>query len=300
MDFWNINLPAQVKAGRFYFMNRRSFLQLGAFLSAIILPFSSKAFKNKKSSIRLLRHATLVLELGGVKFLVDPMLSSKDAMDPVKNAGNELRIPLVDLPISLEAINKIINDVDAVIVTHTHRDHWDAVAQKNIPKDKLLFVQPSDEEVIRKQGFEKVNVVNVSTEFKGLQITRTGGQHGTGEIGLRMGTVSGFIISNEKTKVYVAGDTIWCSEVEQAIQKHQPDVIIVNAGEARFLQGDPITMGVSDIVSVSKAAPKAKIIAVHMDTINHCLLTRSKLKKALDDISVKGIVAPQDGKLIEV
>ncbi|HEV8513451.1 MAG TPA: MBL fold metallo-hydrolase [Cyclobacteriaceae bacterium] len=281
-------------------MNRRSFIQLGAFFSAIILSFSSKAFKNKKPAIRLLRHATLVLELGGVKFLVDPMLSPKDAMDPVKNARNDLRIPLVDLPISSEEMDKIISDVDAVIVTHTHRDHWDAVAQKNIAKDKLLFIQPSDEEIIRKKGFEKVNVVNVSTEFKGLQITRTGGQHGTGEIGLKMGTVSGFIISNGKTKVYVAGDTIWCSEVEQAIQKHQPDIIIVNAGEARFLQGDPITMGVSDIANVSKAAPKAKIIAVHMDTINHCLLTRVKLKKTLDETGVKGIVIPQDGELIEV
>lgn len=281
-------------------MNRRSFIRLGVFLSGIILPFSSKAFKSKKSSIRLLRHATSVLEIGGVKFLIDPMLSPKDAMDPVKNAGNDLRIPLVDLPMSPEAMNKIISDVDAVIVTHTHRDHWDAVAQKQIPKDKLLFIQPSDEEIIRKQGFEKVSGVNVSTEFKGLQITRTGGQHGTGEIGLRMGTVSGFIITDGKTKIYVAGDTIWCSEVEQAIRDHQPDVIIINAGEARFLQGDPITMGVSDIVNVSKEAPKAKIIAVHMGTVNHCLLTRSKLKKALDETGVKGIAIPQDGELIEV
>jgi len=227
------------------------------------------------------------------------MLSTKNAMDPVKNAGNEIRIPMVDMPVSSEALSKIINDVNAVIVTHTHRDHWDVVAQKDIPKDKLLFVQPSDEESIRKQGFEKVNAVNVSTNFKGLQITRTGGQHGTGEIGQRMGTVSGFIISNGGTKIYVAGDTIWCTEVEQTIQTHQPDIIIVNAGEARFLQGDPITMGVSDITKVYEAAQKAKIIAVHMDTINHCGLTRLKLKSSLDETGVKGIIIPQDGELVE-
>lgn len=280
-------------------MNRRSFIQWGT--AAIgLLPLSSLASKNTNVTIRLLRHATLVVEINGVKFLIDPMLSAKDAMDPVKNAGNDLRIPLVDLPISSEAMSKIINDVDAVIITHTHRDHWDVVAQKDIPEDKLLLIQPLDEESIRKQGFKKIISVSKSIEFKGLQITRTGGQHGSGEIGLRMGTVSGFIISNGKTKIYVAGDTIWCPEVEHAIQKHQPGIIIVNAGEARFLQGDPITMGVSDIAKVSKAAPNAKIIAVHMDTINHCLLTRFELKKALNETGLlEKFLIPGDGELIE-
>lgn len=282
-------------------MNRRSFIQLGTFLSGIVLPLSSHAFKNKKSSIRLLRHATSVITLDGVKFLLDPMLSPKEAMDPVKNAGNDRRIPLVDLPVSSEEMGKIIYDVDAVIITHTHRDHWDAAAQKDIPKNKVLILQPPDEETIRKQGFEKVNAVKDSTEFKGLLITRTGGQHGAGEIGLRMGAVSGFMISNGKTKIYVAGDTIWCSEVEQAIHKHQPDVIIVNAGEAKFSQGGAITMGVNDMVNVYNAAPRAKIIAVHMDTINHCQLTRSRLKDALDNAGMrKKFLIPGDGETIEL
>ena len=80
-------------------MNRRSFIQWGT--AAIgLLPLSALASKKKNVTIRLLRHATLVIEIDGVKFLIDPMLSAKDAMDPVKNAGNDLRIPLVDIPVS--------------------------------------------------------------------------------------------------------------------------------------------------------------------------------------------------------
>lgn len=281
-------------------MNRRTFLRLGTLLSGMLGPLHAWAFKNNNPTVRLLRHATVVIELDGIKFLVDPMLSAKDAMDPVKNAGNEIRIPMVDLPLSSEAMEEIINNVDAVIITHTHRDHWDALAQKNIPKDKLLLVQPADEETLHKQGFEKVNAVNISTEFKGLQITRTRGQHGSGEIGLRMGTVSGFMISHGKTKIYIAGDTIWCEEVKQALQIHKPDVVIVNAGEAKFLQGGQITMGIDDITNVFHAAPKAKIIVVHMDTINHCLLTRSKLKTALESTGMlKKFLIPNDGEVIE-
>ena len=282
-------------------MNRRTFLGLGTLVYGILLPLGSWASKHKKSTVRLLRHATVVIELDGIKFLVDPMLSPRDAMDPVKNAGNEIRIPMVELPVSSAAMDKIISDADAVIVTHTHRDHWDAAAQKNIPKDKLLLVQPTDEETITKQGFAKTTAVSTAIDFKGLKITKAGGQHGTGEIGLRMGTVSGFVIAGRKNKIYIAGDTIWCGEVEEALQTHQPDIIIVNAGEAKFLQGGPITMGVSDLLKVRGAVPKAKIIVVHMDTINHCLLTRSKLKAELDKMGLsKSFLIPADGETIGV
>jgi len=57
-------------------------------------------------------------------------------------------------------------------------------------------------------------------------------------------------------------------------------VIVVNAGGARFLEGDPITMMPQDVIHVCKAAPHAQVIAVHMEAINHCLLTRGELAKA--------------------
>jgi hypothetical protein len=46
--------------------------------------------------IQLIRHATLVVTLGDLKLLVDPMLSAAGAMDPVANAANQRRIPLMD------------------------------------------------------------------------------------------------------------------------------------------------------------------------------------------------------------
>ncbi|MVM35869.1 hypothetical protein GO755_37990 [Spirosoma sp. HMF4905] len=47
-------------------------------------------------SIQLLRHATLVIQLGPNKLLIDPMLSAKGALKPVKNARTSDRIPMVD------------------------------------------------------------------------------------------------------------------------------------------------------------------------------------------------------------
>ena len=44
--------------------------------------------------------------------------------------NSHLRNPLVELPMKAEDTFK---DVDAIILTHTHEDHWDEVAQKILP-----------------------------------------------------------------------------------------------------------------------------------------------------------------------
>lgn len=79
-----------------------------------------------------------------------------------------------------------------------------------------------------------------------------------------MGIVSGFIIENNNYCVYVISNSIWYDEVEKTIEKYNPNVIIINAGAANLGTG-PITMNESDIYKVIQKAPKAKIVAVHMD-----------------------------------
>ena len=171
-----------------------------------MLAASPKLFaKNKSMKIHFLRHATFLLEIGNVKLLVDPMLSAKEAMDPVGNAANTLRIPMVDLPLDEAALKKMLTPLDGVIVTHTHRDHWDVRAQELIDKHTPLIIQPADEVAIRQQGFTSVYPVNSLLDFQGIKIYRTGGQHGTGEIGLKMGHVSGFVLEHDGKRLYVAG-----------------------------------------------------------------------------------------------
>ncbi len=50
--------------------------------------------------IHFLRHATFVITVNDLNILVDPLFSPARAMGPIANAGNQLRIPLVDLPLS--------------------------------------------------------------------------------------------------------------------------------------------------------------------------------------------------------
>ncbi|MEZ4944113.1 MAG: MBL fold metallo-hydrolase [Cyclobacteriaceae bacterium] len=253
------------------------------------------------NEVRLLRHATLVIQIGGKKILIDPMLSGKGAMDPVGNCGNDIRIPMVNLPLPESEIEELLEAVDAVIVTHLHRDHWDAVAQKQIDKGKTIICQPNDESKLNEQGFYATLSVDDRVEWHDLTISRTNGRHGTGEIGQLMGEVSGFVLDDGQQKIYVAGDTIWCEEVKAALQKYQPDYTVLNAGGAQFLKGDPITMTPDDIIKVHDELPETNIIAVHMDTVNHCFVKRTDIQQALAKSGiVNKVLIPSDGERMKL
>ncbi|MEO8771929.1 MAG: MBL fold metallo-hydrolase [Ferruginibacter sp.] len=282
-------------------MNRKFFIQSLFLLGATPKSLFAKNTIMEQNNIRLLRHATLLINIGKIKMMVDPMLSAKDEMDPVQNCGNDIRIPMVDLPVDKTALNKMLDEVDAVVITHTHRDHWDLAAQNLINKNKLIFCQPSDAEKIRSQGFLNVKPIDTNIRLGEITISRTHGQHGTGEIGKKMGEVSDFVFSTGKKNIYVAGDTIWCRDVEDALNKYKPNVIVVNAGAAKFLSGDPITMTPQDIIKVYEKSPKAKLIAVHMDAVNHCFVKRTDLQKAIFETKLLGkLLIPLDGEVIEL
>lgn len=228
--------------------------------------------------ITLVRHATLLVKISGKTLLVDPMLGSAESMPPIQNSPNDRRNPLVQLP------HLDLSPVDAVLVTHTHADHFDPAAAETLEKGLPILCQLEDEEKFRSFGFVDVRVVEDSERWGGIALHRTGGRHGTGGIGARMAPVSGFVLKAPGEPVlYVAGDTIWCSEVEEALNDYQPNVIVVNAGAAQFVTGDPITMSAGDVTRVIQHAPDATIVAVHMEAINHCLLARDDLREQLDE-----------------
>jgi L-ascorbate metabolism protein UlaG (beta-lactamase superfamily) len=249
--------------------------------------------------LRLIRHATLVVEYGGHKLLVDPMLSDAGTQPPIESSPNPRPNPLVALPISAD---EVLQGVEAVLVTHTHRDHWDAAAAEKIPKSLPILGQPEDQEKVRAQGFTNIHPIKQTQNWNGISITRTGGQHGTGEIGKKMAPVSGFVLETQgEPSFYIAGDTVWCLEVAEAIRAFQPRVTVVNTGAAQFLQGDPITMTAECVITVCRSAPNAQVVAVHMEAINHCLLTRADLAFQLEAARVNQQVSiPNDGDWVEL
>jgi L-ascorbate metabolism protein UlaG (beta-lactamase superfamily) len=244
--------------------------------------------------LRLIRHATLLVGLAGRRLLVDPQLDRAGARPPIENTPHQRRNPLCELP---EPAEVLVRGLDGVLVSHLHADHLDDTAVDLLPKELPVVCQPPDEGTLRDRGFTDVQPVDTALELDGVRVARTDGRHGTGELAERLAPVSGFVLSAPGEPVlYVAGDTVWCDEVRAALDEHRPDAVVVNAGGARFRRGDPITMTDDDVVAVARHAPDARIVAVHMEAINHCLLTRADLHQRLQEEGlVERVTVPEDG-----
>ncbi len=249
--------------------------------------------------LRLLRHATLLVEIAGVRVIIDPMLGAAGSQPPVPETPNPRPNPLVALPVSVEAA---VAGVQAALITHLHSDHIDSDALQALPADLPTVCQANDVAMLARQGRSDLRPITQTLALGPITFTRTGGRHGHGAIADELGPVSGYILKADgEPTLYVAGDTVWCADVEAAIEDHKPDVIVVNAGAARFIAGDPITMDVPDVVAVCRTAPDALVVAVHMEAINHCLLTRDDLRTALATEGLADRVAiPADGETLSL
>ena len=236
------------------------------------------------ADVTLVRNATVLATVGEATFLVDPLFAERGALPPIDDTPNDRRNPLVPMP-------DVDRSHDAVIVTHRHPDHFDEAARAALDSDVPLFCQPAEADAFVEEGFTDVRPVEETASFEGVTLHRTPGRHGHGELAELMGPVSGFVLEGDET-LYLAGDTVWYDAVAETLDRFEPDAVVLNGGAARFNQGEPITMGVDDVAAVREATDAA-VAAVHMEAINHCLLSREELRSATD-----GVLVPEDGESI--
>jgi L-ascorbate metabolism protein UlaG (beta-lactamase superfamily) len=236
--------------------------------------------------LTLVRNATLLLEVEGRRLLVDPALDDAGARPPVENTEPLLRNPLLPLPVPAE---RLVERLDAVLVTHLHRDHLDSTGERLLPRNVPVFCQAADAERLRELGLD-ARPIEDELDWEGVRVARAGGRHSLDpSVEPALGPVSSFVLGD----LYIGSDSVWCEEMVEGLRRWRPRVAVVNAGAARFIGSGPISMTAADVAEVAVRVPIT--VAVHLEAMNHCPLTRAELRAA-----VPVALVPEDGELLEL
>ena len=245
---------------------------------------------------RLLRNASAKLTYGGERFLLDPSFTPK-GHGP--SYAKKVHSPLVDLPCSVQ---EAVNDVDAVVLSHIHSDHFDCFSAENLEKTTPVLCQPEDQGHALLKAFTDVRPEVYGT-FNCVRFERVAARHGCScEVLADMGPSSGIVLmaAGEPT-LYWAGDTVLYDGVWDTICRFSPEVIVVHAGGALWNE-ELIIMDAQQVVELCRAVPESKVIAVHLEATDHGTVTRTALRRAAKDacISPAQLLIPADDEVVEI
>jgi L-ascorbate metabolism protein UlaG (beta-lactamase superfamily) len=142
--------------------------------------------------LRWLGHATVLVELDGVRLLTDPLLRAW--VLHLRRAA----------PLDLEGLD----DLDAVLVSHVHYDHLDLPSLQRIGLQVRVILPKGAGRLVRSRGFKSVEelVVGETAAVGSLVIRAVPAEHGSLRL---LGTKSdalGYVIEGSR-RVFFPGDT---------------------------------------------------------------------------------------------
>ncbi len=260
--------------------------------------------------IHHLRSATFIIESDDKFILIDPMLGAKGSLPPFSVIrAKAKKNPTVELP---ENANELLSMVTNSLITHSqtfgikalqHGDHLDIAGEDFLISRNIPVTTPNKDKVyLKKYGLNVEFGVDdwQSIDYLGGKLTAIPAQHGHGWIHKVMANGVGFFLElpNEPS-IYISGDTVLTDNVKRALDKLNPDITVVAAGQAQMDVGQPLLMSKNEVMEFIRLSPN-KVIANHMEALNHCLIDRNTLQKSIEHHNLANKVAiPADGETLE-
>jgi L-ascorbate metabolism protein UlaG (beta-lactamase superfamily) len=140
-----------------------------------------------------LGHSTVLIELDGVRLLTDPLLRRRVAH--LRRTG-----PDVDAA--------ALADLDAVLVSHAHYDHFDVPSLRRLGRSVRLVVPRGTGRLLRVRGFRSVTELRPDDEATvgSVVVRATHAEHGGGRPFAFRAPSLGYLVSGS-ARLYFAGDT---------------------------------------------------------------------------------------------
>ncbi len=139
-------------------------------------------------------HATVLVEVDGVRLLTDPVLRRR--VGPLRRHG-------------APPDPRLTESVDAVLISHLHHDHADVPSLRRLSRTVPVLAAPGAGDFLARLGFGDVRELapGDSASVGGVRVTATEANHPPG--GRRFERASravGFELAGER-RIYFAGDT---------------------------------------------------------------------------------------------
>lgn len=153
-------------------------------------------------------HATVLIELDGVRLLTDPLLRNR--LGHLRRHG-----PAPDL--------EALRDVDAVLISHLHFDHLDVPSLRRLRRDVRMIVPRGAGSFLRRQGFPHAEELAVGevAHVRGVAIAAVPAVHDRRRrpsyAGGPAADAIGFVLD---ARVYFAGDTDLFDEMAELRGTH--------------------------------------------------------------------------------
>jgi L-ascorbate metabolism protein UlaG (beta-lactamase superfamily) len=253
--------------------------------------------------LHFIRNATMVIEIGAERVVLDPMLGPKGSLPPFALFRHRARKnPTVELPPHIESV---LNSATAGLITHCHygfnSDHLDRAGTKLLTEKRIpVYCNRLDEKRLRKRGLATIPLdEGKAHDFAGGKITPFAAEHGYAVMSKLMGPGVGYFIQVPKEpSLYISGDTVLTPVVKQVLAECKPDISVLAAGSAQMDFGKPILMPMSEMLEFIRQSP-GLVIANHLEALNHCPVTREDFRKA---VAQAGFAAktrvPEDGEVM--
>ena len=239
--------------------------------------------EEKELEITWLGGATMVLSCGDLTLLTDPCLGEgeqafkmgdpNEMFDLGKGPNIKFHRRLTPFP-GLQ-----LNNVDHVILSHLHEDHFDQEAQRVIEKDKSLLAPEHELGVLSSKGFTKLTGLKWGQEHvltKGkvkVTIRTVRADHSEDpQISKILGEGNGYWFTFEhgdwKKSLYWTGDTFPTDAVLQSLGSlGSPDIFIPHLGGVGSTGPlGQISMGAGHVVQFTEALNPGKILPLHHST----------------------------------
>jgi len=228
---------------------------------------------------------TVILEIGGLRFITDPTLDPPGVKFPSEEKPMYWKIE--------GPATKDIGKIDFVLLSHDqHGDNLDHAGRELLKQVSQTFTTKVGAERLKgnAKGLSDWESVSLrSPQGDDIQITATPARHGPSGIEKITGDVIGFLVDvkgKENFQLYITGDTVFFEGVSEVAKKYTPQYIFINAGAAKPRGPFHLTMSANDALDTAFAFPGATIVPLHVDGWSHFTESAADLQKSFAALGI--------------